>query len=52
MSDRYKAPDEIERNRGDRERYRRMGIESYEQKLDRWREGWRRELEEDLERGR
>ena len=35
----------------DGERERRTGVESYEQKLERWKDGWRRELEEDLERG-
>ena len=43
---------EIERENEDRERYERTGIESYEQKLDRWQEGWRQELEDDLENGR
>ena len=27
-------------------------IESYEQKLDRWRDGWRREIDDDLDHGR
>ena len=26
--------------------------ETYEEKLDRWKEGWNRELDEDLEQGR
>jgi len=43
---------EIEREEKDRERYQRTGIESYDQKLDRWKEDWRRELEEDLEKGK
>ena len=36
----------------DEKRRRRTGIESYEQKLSRWKEEWRREIDEDLERGR
>ena len=43
---------EIEQENEDRERYQRTGIESYEQKLDRWREGWRREIDDDLDHGR
>ncbi len=43
---------ELEREQEDRERYERTGVESYEQKLDRWREGWRKELEDDLANGR
>ena len=43
---------EIERENEDRDRYDRTGIESYDQKIDRWREGWRKELEDDLENGR
>jgi len=43
---------EIEQENEDRERYQRTGIESYEQKLDRWREGWRREIDDDLDYGR
>ena len=35
----------------DEERRKRTGVESYDQKLERWKEGWRRELEQDLERG-
>ena len=36
---------EIEREQEDHERYERTGVESYEQKLDRWSEGRRREFE-------
>ena len=43
---------EIEREQDDLERYERTGIESHEQKLDRWREGWRREIDDDLDNGR
>jgi len=43
---------EIEKENEDRERYSRSGIESYEQKLDRWREEWRREIDDDLDNGR
>jgi len=43
---------ERKRDREDDERYHRTGVESYEQKLDRWKEGWRRELEDDLANGR
>ena len=35
----------------DKERKERTGVESYDQKLERWKEGWCRELEEDLEKG-
>lgn len=42
---------EIDREAEDLERYHRTGVESYEQKLERWKEGWRRELDEDLEKG-
>jgi len=31
---------------------KRTGVESYEQKLSRWKEGWRRELEDDLAHGK
>lgn len=47
-----KTPDEIDREREDLDRYHRTGIESYEQKLARWREGWRREIDDDLDNGR
>jgi hypothetical protein len=40
---------EREREQEDQERYERTGIESYEQKLDRWREDWRREIDDDLD---
>lgn len=43
---------EIEKENDDLERYQRTSIESYEQKLDRWREDWRRELDDDLDNGR
>ena len=43
---------EIEREREDEERRQRTGIESYDQKLERWKKDWAREIEEDLERGR
>lgn len=43
---------ELEREREDKERLHRTGVESYEQKLERWKEGWRRELEDDLAHGR
>ena len=49
---RHKFEHEIEREREDRERYERTGIESYEQKLDRWRDGWIREIDSDLDAGR
>ena len=42
---------ERDREREDEDRYRRTGAESYDQKLERWKEGWRRELDHDLERG-
>jgi len=34
---------EIEREEEDRKRHERTGIESYDQKLDRWKEEWRKE---------
>jgi hypothetical protein len=43
---------EIEREREDDERRERTGIESYEQKLDRWREGWIREMDQEIDNGR
>ncbi len=43
---------EVERKQEDDERQRRTDVESYDQKLERWKDGWRRELEEDLELGR
>ena len=43
---------EREREWEDQERYERTGIESYEQKLERWKEGWRREIDDDLDDGR
>jgi len=43
---------EVEKENEDRERYRRTGVESYEQKLDRWREGWRKEIDDNLDNGR
>ncbi len=43
---------EIERNWEDEERYHRTGVESYEQKLNRWKEGWRQEQDDDLKYGR
>lgn len=43
---------ERERKQEDLERYQRTGIESYEQTLDRWREDWRKEIDDDLDNGR
>jgi len=43
---------EIERKREDIERYQRTGVESHEQKLDRWREDWRSEIDDDLDNNR
>ncbi len=43
---------EQERARKDDERRNRTGIESYEQKLERWKGGWSRELEHDLAHGK
>ena len=43
---------EIERENEDKERYQRTGIESYEQKLERWKENWCLEIDEDLDNGR
>ena len=43
---------EIEREREDEDRRQRTGVESYEQKVDRWREDWCREIDDDLENGR
>ena len=37
-----------QRKQDDDERYQRTGVESYDQKLERWKEGWTRELEDDL----
>ena len=48
----YKYDYELEREKEDEERKKRTGVESYEQKLERWKEGWRREIDEDLEHGR
>lgn len=42
---------EWERKQEDDERRKRTGVESYDQKLERWKEQWRRELEDSLERG-
>jgi hypothetical protein len=52
MTNRDKFRYDIEREREDQERYYRVGLESYDQKVERWKEGWRRELEDDLEQGR
>ncbi len=43
---------EKERDRNDEDRYRRTGVESYDQKLDRWKGSWRKEIEDDLVNGR
>lgn len=43
---------EREREREDEERQQRTGVESYDQKLERWREGWKREIDNDLNNGR
>jgi hypothetical protein len=43
---------EIERERHDEESRQRTGIESYEQKLERWRGDWRQEIDDDLNHGR
>lgn len=48
----YKDQHDIEREDRDRELYERTGIETYERKLDRWREGWIREIDDDLDNGR
>lgn len=52
LEDDMKFEHEIEREQEDTERRQRTGVESYEQKLDRWREGWRREIDDDLDNGR
>ena len=46
MNDRY-AEDEFDTSAPPRPAH-----ETYEEKLDRWREGWNRELDDDLENGR
>jgi hypothetical protein len=51
MEEAMKPEYEKRREREDDDRRNRTGVESYEQKLDRWKEGWRRELDHDLERG-
>jgi len=43
---------EHEREYEDNKRYDRTGIESYEQKLDRWSAEWRKEIDDDLDNGR
>jgi hypothetical protein len=42
---------EREKEINDKESHDRTGIESYEQKLDRWRANWRREIDDDLDKG-
>ena len=43
---------ELKRKQEDAERYHRTGVESYEQKLDQWREDWRSEIDDDLDNSR
>ena len=43
---------EPEREQDDRERYYTSGPESYEQRLDRYRDEWRREIDNDLDNER
>ena len=48
----YEYEYEREKREMDERMYRRTGVESYEQKLDRWRRGWQKELDDDLDNGR
>jgi hypothetical protein len=47
-----KFEEEIERKYQDEIRYKQTGIESYEQKLERWKDCWNKELDDDLDNGR